>query len=720
MATSNAITFNPKHDDGFETPRLKAAPSKAKKSMLAQSGGTMASRATAQTGVGAIMDELDKLQGQQITFQRKTDKEKSRKEVLEAKIQEVTNALNYYRSATKSGSVVKDDEVVKKKMIGKLEHQMSEARNKLSSFRKQNQALKTEIIEGRQDKLMHLTIHKELSHELKESTSNLELYKEEVNVVSNRKQRKEVEISNMRQGIFDEMDKFSAELQRAQRDVSKTQKNILHGIREKLELSFTPLIDTSPKKVHVEPEAQVDESAVARARKVQDMLTEVGAESLEDVIINLQKSEEEMYTKYHEIQETTGEMEKLDVSNKHLEHDLGIETNKLKELEAKSERQTQELEENINDMQSQIQKMVNNYDKSMLVLQGVQKELMGILAHIAVEGDSADKAMQATGVTDRNIPQFLGRVEERIDTLIQMNKAAHHIGIQKEDFRSGQVKASKAASKDFQPYLPSMMDEFEVSKEKASLNVEAEKVTVLKVSELKEFMRRRVSQAEIQKREAESPTTPQTSRKTTMMSSQRTGTPQRMSMSARTTPALTREAPSADGNNPALSGFGEEKDASHPNSSDAVAGAGAVKIEGGTRQTSPIAKSVAGATVKESTRSPERGGGTPDNEASERISTASSQGSGKRSSVVDTRSKSEKFEHMMSVRKQGDGAEGKAIDLNHVAKSTAIPTSAIQPTAPLELRPANSSGRPTSRASATKPSSVKAPTSSRAPPGSAK
>ena len=117
---------------------------------------------------------------------------------------------------------------------------MSEARNKLSAFRKQNQALKKEIIEGRQDKLMHLSINKELIHELKESSNNLELYKEEINVVNNRKQRKEVEISNQRQNIFEEMDHFSDELQRAKHNVSKTQINILHGIREKLELSFMP------------------------------------------------------------------------------------------------------------------------------------------------------------------------------------------------------------------------------------------------------------------------------------------------------------------------------------------------------------------------------------------------------------------------------------------------------------------------------------------------
>ena len=83
----------------------------------------------------------------------------------------------------------------------------------------------------------------------------------------------------------------------------------------------------------------------------------------------------------------TSEMENLDISNKHLEYDLEVEANKFQELEANSERQTRELEENINDIQNQIQKMVSNYDKNVLVLQGVHKELMTIFGSYFHRGE---------------------------------------------------------------------------------------------------------------------------------------------------------------------------------------------------------------------------------------------------------------------------------------------------------------------------------------------
>ncbi len=511
MASKILIPSTPTVDEEFKTPRGTGRGRKGGKVVPGKGGagpGNVSPRASTQRGIAAIMDSLDKLQGQQITFGKKIEKERENKDNLEIQIREATNAVNYYRNATKNGAVVQEDEMVKKKLINKLEYQIGEARNKLSAFRKKNQALKTEIIEGRQDKLLHLTIAKELKHELKESKEMLEEYKEDINIINNKKQRKEVEISNQKQKIFDEMDDFSNEMSRAKKNVAKTQINILDGIREKLQLSFSPLIDNTPKKVYREPEPEVDEEASARAQKLQDLLTEVGSESLEDIIVSLKKAEEEMYQKYHDIQEMTEEMEKLDVSNKHLENDLEQEQSKLEALEANSKRQSRELEGNIKEIQEQIQKSRVSYDKNLFVLQSVQGELMHILSYISVEGDATDKSLQVTGVNDRNIPEFLGRVEERIDTLIQMNKAANHIGIQREDFirLASRQKASKVNETNYQPTLPSLMDEYDDKAETISATInETEKVLPINVGELKNFMRKKVAAAEAMKRAEESP-----------------------------------------------------------------------------------------------------------------------------------------------------------------------------------------------------------------------
>jgi len=43
---------------------------------------------------------------------------------------------------------------------------------------------------------------------------------------------------------------------------------------------------------------------------------------------------------------------------------------------------------------------------------------------VASDDDAADQQLLSSGITDRNVSRYLGIVEERIDGLIQMSKAA--------------------------------------------------------------------------------------------------------------------------------------------------------------------------------------------------------------------------------------------------------------------------------------------------------
>ena len=188
-----------------------------------------------------VMSQLDKIQGAQIEFSQKLEKENLRKREIERQVEEARSELRYYRDITKNGNIAKDVEIVKNKMIGKLEYEVAQGRNRLSQLKKENQQMKRDIIEIRQEKLMHLTIYNDLHSNVKKTTSKIKEMKEEINIVNTRKQRREVEISNAKQKIFKEIEDFSHELKSAKKNVSATQANIMAGIKERLEITFSPV-----------------------------------------------------------------------------------------------------------------------------------------------------------------------------------------------------------------------------------------------------------------------------------------------------------------------------------------------------------------------------------------------------------------------------------------------------------------------------------------------
>jgi hypothetical protein len=76
---------------------------------------------------------------------------------------------------------------------------------------------------------------------------------------------------------------------------------------------------------------------------------------------------------------------------------------------------------------------------------------------VAVDEAALDQQLLSTGITDRNVDEFLGLIEQRIDELIQMSKAANRQSIRREDF----VKLGQADTKvqGFQaPIPPSLLE----------------------------------------------------------------------------------------------------------------------------------------------------------------------------------------------------------------------------------------------------------------------
>ena len=391
------------------------------------------------SGVAAMMRQLDQIQAEQIAYQRKIELEKKRKIHFETALQEQRDKLKYYRDITKSGRIVKDDDMVSKKMITKLEYQLAQARDKLSGTRKENAALKITITELRQEKNFHVNILAEVKSEIEKNTVLLQQHKDEINVVNNKKQRTDVELANMQVKMCNDLDIFSDELQQAKRTVIETQASILEGIRDKLQSTFSPVTERRERR-SVHQEVIVDNSAEIRAQKLSDYLKEVQVGTLEELIVVLQKSEESIFSQYNEIQSLTQETEKLEIDNKHLEKRLEDELINVQKLEESSDSLRIELDQKVSLINRNIDVYDKNFARNMETLNNCKEGLQGLLRNISQEEDSADQALLATGVTDRNLPEYLGKIEQRIDEVIQILKAAKRERLNRADF----VRATSA------------------------------------------------------------------------------------------------------------------------------------------------------------------------------------------------------------------------------------------------------------------------------------
>lgn len=93
---------------------------------------------------------------------------------------------------------------------------------------------------------------------------------------------------------------------------------------------------------------------------------------------------------------------------------------KLKALEGHHDQMKQDLEKNIQSLVVQITKYDQDYNKNMELLQSIAENLTNLLKNVAVDHAALDQQLLSTGVTDRNVDEYLGLIEQRIDDLIQV------------------------------------------------------------------------------------------------------------------------------------------------------------------------------------------------------------------------------------------------------------------------------------------------------------
>lgn len=105
-----------------------------------------------------------------------------------------------------------------------------------------------------------------------------------------------------------------------------------------------------------------------------------------------------------------------------------------------------------------------------------------------MDENALDQQLLSTGITDRNVDDFLGLIEQRIDELIQMSKAANKQAIKRDDF----VKLSQADTKvaGFQaPIPPSLHD---TGDDDDDFDEVAGKLQPLNIHVLKEIIHKKV------------------------------------------------------------------------------------------------------------------------------------------------------------------------------------------------------------------------------------
>jgi len=109
---------------------------------------------------------------------------------------------------------------------------------------------------------------------------------------------------------------------------------------------------------------------------------------------------------------------------------------------------------------------------------------------VASDDDAADQQLLSSGITDRNVSRYLGIVEERIDGLIQMSKAAQKEPIVGREFVHMTSTGIEKQAVSVQPStLPSLQESPDDADDDTDDNA---RVQPININVLKDFMQKKL------------------------------------------------------------------------------------------------------------------------------------------------------------------------------------------------------------------------------------
>lgn len=158
--------------------------------------------------------------------------------------------------------------------------------------------------------------------ELKSTKKKVKFTEKEIAALNSRKHQTEIAIMNTKQKMLRDMEDFSRELATTKQNISHTQESILGSIRERLQAT----LDTSHIKTMKSTKDRDDGSVRSeRPNQFQNevlFMKELGIKSVDELASLLDRSEEQCFALYHEVQSKSEELEQVELENKHLETKL--------------------------------------------------------------------------------------------------------------------------------------------------------------------------------------------------------------------------------------------------------------------------------------------------------------------------------------------------------------------------------------------------------------
>lgn len=398
------------------------------------------------SSAGAALD-ISRLQDQAATYMRKIEVERRKIEELDRQIAKYQEKILDQKSRLGGVNAAQVNNQLIQKQIKVLENRMDKNLLKFNETLAQNKELRHRVDEYRRERVVFDVIYKKLERELHEKKKEMAAIIEDSKNAYQARDKSQSEMLTLQQHADKEKAEFELEF-KGLGDLIKQQQAMLEQLRlkqlertkEEKTSTFAALeegsgdsvvpmgawpgtkdknVPLSQEKIHSYEEALL---------KIQES---TGCHNINDIVTRFLEAEEQNFSLFNYVNDINSEIERLEHSISDMRNQIEKYRGQGMSTDTQRKKTLRDLDEKLSRTDRKAEEYDARYQLAVRTITQLKNGIQSIFTRIGAATTSVDEMLGNQGVTESNMMQYLGIIEQRTSEILQAY-AASQIGLPNE------------------------------------------------------------------------------------------------------------------------------------------------------------------------------------------------------------------------------------------------------------------------------------------------
>lgn len=366
------------------------------------------------------------LESEQQFYKRKIRQEHEHMDAVEQEIKKVQKQIVEQQKKMGGCNASSQSDIAVTKQIRILENRLDKSLVRFNESLATNRKLRETIDNLRRERAVFDTIYKKLEREHQEAKSAMADIIESSNQAYEARDEAQAKLALQKDKVEKEMMTYNTEIKDLTRFLEQDKKlKMFMGVKaQDREIEEGEAVAGKVKKdVEDKEGAESGETVQSYEEAFAKIKEQTGLDDIDQVVEKFQAEEKKNFSLFHYINELNNEIEALDEKKNEFQSQIEVIKSQGKRIDNQRKRALAHLEETLNNSEKEASALELKYTNTTKILSQMKTGVVRLFDRIGCDKTSLNDMLGNTGISENNIIQYLGIIEQRANEILQMYNA---------------------------------------------------------------------------------------------------------------------------------------------------------------------------------------------------------------------------------------------------------------------------------------------------------